>query len=178
MGKDFKFGYEGVIYYSATLLDQRPGDTDGSNNFTNVPWQEMDNVTDVDGDYSAETVDTTTRAEAKKGWKSEVKSIKAGVTKWSARWKPSGTDSAFDVLRNAWLSGNPIPIMDLDGKRDEPGSQGLVGNMSVEFSKKKPVKGIMMVDITVSVQSFPDWVKVNDGGNLEAVEPEPDSTDA
>ncbi|MCA9266224.1 MAG: hypothetical protein KDA60_20330, partial [Planctomycetales bacterium] len=145
MAKSFKLGYEGVLYYSDTPLDQRPGDPTGANNYQTVTWNELDNVMDVDMNADSDSVDTTTRAEAKKGWKSEVKTTKDGKLSTTIRWKPA--DTGFQALRNAWLAGTEVALLDLDGSKDviADQAQGLVGNFTVSFGQKKPVKGIMTV---------------------------------
>lgn len=166
MAKQFKLGFEGGLYFASDgPLDGRPGDTGVTVHYQNATWVEADNITDVDGDYKADKVDTTTRRTAKLGWSSETVTTKSGSTKTTVQWKPS--DPFFVALRNAWLKSEPIAIADLDGLKDEEDAQGLVANMSVEFGKKKPVKGVMMVDVTFTIQDYPNWVEVDNAGVMQ-----------
>ena len=152
---EFVLGSQGVLYYASD------GPIDGTTpTFVNALWVEIPNVMDVDDDFSSDSIDTTTRAEAKSGWNSETRTTKSGTIKFTSRWKPGGTDAAFDALRDAWLTNAAIAVMDLDGAKDVNGNQGLAANFTVSFSKKKPVKGIMTVEVELSVNSWPTWVLV------------------
>ena len=165
---NFRLGYQGVLYYCATPLNGRPGDSpDPSNDFLDATWIEFDNVMDVDNQFQSEKVDTTTRAEAKLGWASEIQTIKSGVMTVTMRHKPG--DTAFEAFRDAWLFGKEIALLDLDGPIDELGNSGLVGNFTLSYNFKKPVKGIMTVEVTASVSSYPNWVEVVTGPVLAAV---------
>lgn len=162
----FKLGYTGVLYYATTNIDREIGGT-GTVDAANAVWNEIDNVTDVDDAFSSEKVDTTTRSEAKKGWASKINTTKNGTIKFQMRWKPS--DAAFIKMRKAWITGGEISLLDMDGpigNAIHAGNQGFVGNFTLEFTRKMPVKGIMMVDVTAELSSFPEWVEVNGSGVL------------
>ena len=164
-------GYEGVIY----LGDNAIVSPDAVGDINAVTWSEMDNVMDADGSFDSEKVDTTTRSEAKVGWASEIATTKSGTISFTARWKPE--DTIFTQLLSAWLNGTEVSVLDLDGSytetppdTNEEGNQGLCANMTCSFSQKKPVKGIMTIDVTLTISSFPHWVAVNATGDaLEIV---------
>lgn len=168
MATNWKFGYEGKLYFGSAILTARP--PDAGSTFSNVTWTEIDNVTDVDGDFEANVIDTTTRAEAKFGWASEVRSIRKATLKFSMRWKPS--DAGFTKLRDAWLTNSEVAMLDLDGKfgaAADSGNQGVVGNFTVSFNKKAAVAGLQMVEVTISGSTYLNWVSVNGSGALVAV---------
>lgn len=161
----FRFGFEGVLYYGTGLLTADFGGT--GTDFSELTWNEMDNVMDVDDQFESDKVDSTTRAEAKRGWSSEVNTTRKGQFSWGMRWKPS--DLGFEALRDAWLNNTEIALLNLDGPKgaaENAGNQGLVGNFTVSFGRKQPVKGITIVEVTASVSSYPDWVEVNGSGAL------------
>lgn len=164
----FRLGMFATTFIGDAPFTGRPSDTPTpSKHFQNVVWTEIENIQDLSVDAESESVDTTTRSEAKKGWSSKVNTTKQGKITTTMRWKPG--DAVFDKLRAAWLFNKEISILDLDGPRTETGAQGLTGNFTVSFSKKKPVKGIMTVDVTLEVSAYPDWV-VNDASDvLQAV---------
>jgi len=170
MPGSFRLGYEGVLYFANTILTGRPGDVGSPDTFANVTWTELDNVMDVDGQFESESVDTTTRAEAKLGWASEIKTTKKGTLSTTMRWRPG--DAGFEKLRDAWLGNSEVALLDLDGgfgDAADEGNQGLVANFTVSFGQKKPVKGIMTVEVSLTISSFPNWVEVDSGGALVAV---------
>lgn len=167
MPESFRYGYEGVMYYSEELIDRFQGAGGGTEDFASVAWVEMDNVMDVDDTFDSDKIDTTTRAEAKKGWNSEVNTTKKAAFKFNIRWKP--TDLAFKKIAKTWLSGKEISLMDLDGPfgvAANQGNQGLVGNFTLAFNRKMPVKGIMTAEVTASLSAFPDWIEVSSTGTL------------
>lgn len=170
MPGNFLLGYEGVLYLTTEPLDGRPGDAGVTVDYSTATYNEMDNVTDVDGNFDSDKVDTTTRSEAKLGWASEISTTKKGETSFTMRWKPG--DARFDQLRNAWLFSQTVGVLDMDQALTVNGAQGLVGNMSVSFGVKRPVKGIQVVDVKLTVAEYPNWVEsdgTGDGSGLTAV---------
>ena len=39
-------------------------------------------------------------------------------------------------------------------------SQGICANWTLSFGQKKPVKGIMTVDVSATISAYPSWVEV------------------
>lgn len=166
---NFRLGYEGVLYFGTGLIEKEFGAGGAGDTFADVAWNELDNVMDVDDTFESDKVDTTTRAEAKKGWASEINTTKKGTFKFTMRWKPG--DAGFEMLRNAWLANSEVALLDLDGPfgaAENEGNQGFVGNFTVSFGIKRPVKGIQTVEVTASLSSLPDWAEVNSSGDLIA----------
>lgn len=166
MPSNFKLGYEGKLYYSPTALTDRPLTASGGGtgtHFGNVVWSnyEITNVMDLEGNFESESVDTTTRSEAAVGWSSEINTTKQGQLTFTMRWKPAAAD--FIVMRAAWLAGGEIAMLDLDGPVGTNGSQGIVANWTLSFNRKMPLKGIMTVDVTAKISSYPNWVTVAGG---------------
>ena len=160
MAKSFLLGYEGGFYIGDAPFDQRPGGS-GSADYTNTTWTEMDIVIDVNNNFASESVDTTTRGEAKVGFSSEVNTTKTGEITTSIRWAPG--DNQFDKMVKAWRDTEEIAVLDLDQLYTVVGAQGLASNMTVSFNITKPVKDIQRVDVTFKISSFPDWIYSIDG---------------
>lgn len=173
MVASFRLGYAGKIYYAtltaggaATAIDDDTLEFDDAT----VTWVEFANVMDVDDQFDSDSIDTTTRAEAALGWASEVNTTKKGQYSFTMRWQPGY--AAFNALRDSWLGNTEIGLLNMDGPfgtAADEGNQGLAGNFTVSFSRKQPVKGIMTVDVTAKLSSYPTWVEVDSGGNLVAV---------
>ena len=165
----FILGYQGYLYIADNALDHRFIGGTGTYDYNDVTWSEIENVMDVDGNFESESVDTTTRSEAKTGWSSKINTTKSGTLNFTMRWQPGS--SIFQQIQSAWLNTTEIALLDLDGELASGGStsaQGLCANFTVSFSQKKPVKGIVTVDVTAEVSSYPDWVYVQTGdGSLD-----------
>ena len=179
MAGNLLFGFEAVAYFSSTKLDGKIATAGTSNDahqqaisgtpdFDGSPpetgnWNVIDNIRDLTFSADAEAVDTTTRAEAAEGWDSQVFTTNRGQVSFTARWKPG--DTAFDVLKNAWLARDFVSLMFLDQALGVNGAQGLVANWSVSFSINQPIKDLQTVDVTLNVAEYPEWVYANATGN-------------
>lgn len=146
---DYLLGNAAKAYWSATALT-------GSNNATVMTSANLaDNIMDLTLEVESEFVDSTTRAEAGNGWKSEIAVLKNGRITFDARWKPG--DTFFEELKDAWLNGSTVTFAALDSAKATTGSQGLLANFSVSFSKTEPLMDIQKISVTLSVASYPSW---------------------
>lgn len=144
------FGKDAKTYYSATLKTST-SDADGKT------WIEATNVADESDNFTAEEVDITTRATAALGWSATATTIKNGEVTFTAMMDTG--DALVAALMAAFLAATPIAMMFLTGADDEPGNFGLAANWSVSMTFPKPVKGVQTADVTLKVQSFPEWVE-------------------
>ncbi len=149
------FGKDAVLYYSSTALS-------ASVTASTASWEEYDNVRDVTGNFSAETVDVTTRATAKLGWAASAAVLNTGEISFNMPQTALGTaDTAFDAIRDAWLNKTEVALAALTGTEGTSGSQGLAANFSVSMSQNQPVKDVQSWDVTLTVSSFPEWYEIS-----------------
>ena len=149
------FGKDAVLYYSATALSD-------SNDAGTTSWTEYDNVRDVTGNYTAETVDVTTRATAKLGWGATASVLNNGEISFNMPQTAIGTsDTVFDAIRDAWLNKTEVALMALNGDESTVGAQGLAANFSVSMSQNQPIKDVQSWDVTCTVSSYPEWYEVS-----------------
>jgi len=148
------FGKDAVLYYSASALSASTAAAAAS-------WSEYDNVRDVTGNFSAETVDITTRATAKLGWAASAAVLNTGEISFNMPQPAVGvTDTVFDAIRDAWLNKTEVTLAALTGATSVSGSQGLAANFSVSMSQNQPVKDVQSWDVTLTVSSFPEWYEI------------------
>lgn len=153
------FGFNAAAYYHATLLDAHKGagTADIIDKFGTLV--NFTNIMDLTGNFEAESVDTTTRAEAALGWSSEVFTTNNAKISFDMRWEPGST--AFDLLKGAWLARSFVCMAFLDQDKSVNGAQGIAANWSVSFSKNEPVKGLQTVGVQLAVAQYPDWITSN-----------------
>ena len=148
------FGKDAILYYSATALAS-------GNGAGTATWVEYDNVRDVTGNFSAETVDVTTRATAKLGWAASAAVLNTGEVSFNMPQPVIGTaDTTFDAIRDAWLNKTEVALMALNGGQAVSGAQGLAANFSVSMTQNQPIKDVQSWDVTLTVSSFPEWHEV------------------
>lgn len=145
LGKDAK------TYHGNALLD---GD---SNTAATVTWTERSNLQDENDNFSAEEIDVTTRASAQLGWGQTLRTTKNAEITFTILMIPG--DEFVSALMSAFLNSAEIPLMFLNGDKDDPGNFGVAANWSVSMTFAKPVKGVQTADVSVKVSSFPEWVE-------------------
>jgi len=146
------FGKDAVLYYSATPL------TVAGVAGIVASFEEYDNVRDVTGNFSAETVDVTTRATAKLGWSATAAVLNNGELSFNMPLTPlDDPDDAFTAIVTAWSEKTEVTMMALTGAIDDTGTQGLAANFSVSMSQNQPVKDVQSWDVTLTVSTFPEW---------------------
>jgi len=146
------FGKDAKLYNSTAALD-------GTVTAATATWVEYDNVRDVTGNYSAETVDVTTRATAKLGWGASAAVLNTGEVTLNIP-QPAAADTIFDAIISAWLNQTEITMLVLNGDKATSGKQGLAANFSVSMSQAQPIKDVQSWDITLTVSSYPEWYVV------------------
>ena len=147
---DIPFGKDAVLFYSSAL---KTTSTDSSA----LTWVEYDNVRDVTGNFTAETVDVTTRATAKLGWSASAAVLNSGEISFNMPQAPlAGGDTTFDAIRDAWLNKTEVAMCALNGP-ESAGSQGLAANFSVSMAQNQPIKDVQSWDVTLTISTFPEW---------------------
>lgn len=181
MPGNFQFGFEHHLYVAIdntttpgapvpVALTQRPpgGPTAGLYHYNTANlWTEYTNVRTVNVGGNNNSVDITTRDEARTGFSTEVNVTTTGEMTFEVRYKPTNsagnvTDLIFEALLRAWLGKKEIAAVDLDKPLDEPGAQGLVGNWTVGFSNQKEVQGVVLANLTLRLSSLPNWIRAAD----------------
>ncbi|MCB1641984.1 MAG: hypothetical protein KDI37_09645 [Xanthomonadales bacterium] len=165
MAKSFRLGYEGALYIANNALNHTEGDSDPPTplyDFTTVTWSELTNIGDVDTGGDPETVDTTTRATARTGFSSEIDVIEKGELTFPIQFDPS--DANFKKLLQAKINKTEVALMDLTEQVTVIGAIGLVGNFTINFGQKKPVKGVQVIEVRAKLIKYSDWVEVVDDG--------------
>ena len=138
------FGKDALTYYSATALD-------GDNGVADVSWTLAENIQDETDNFSAEEVDITTRATAALGWSATATTIKNGEVSFTVLMEKS--DALVTLLMAAFVASTPVTMLFLSGA----GGVGLGANWSVSMTFPKPVKGVQTANVTLKVQSGPEW---------------------
>ena len=165
----FQFGYEHRLYIGANVLSDRPstmgGNGTGTHFNTAAQWTSAyDTIRDLDVGGSENTVDITTRDEARKGFTVEPVVSQTGQITFQIRWLPSqqadlsDADANFVKLLKAWRGQDSVALMELDQERENEGAQGFVGNFNISFNWNKPVQGVVVVDVNARLVSYPDWI--------------------
>lgn len=177
MPLNFQFGYEHYLHLAVDIstptnpipkaFTQRPPGDSPAIHFNNAPWQEYANVRTVTVGGSANSVDITTRDEARSGFSSEVDVTTTGEMTFEVRYKrrtDAGAiqDPIFEALLKAWLGKLEIAAVDLDGPLTRNGAQGLAGNWTVGFSNQKEVQGVVIANLTLKLSSYPNWIRAGD----------------
>jgi hypothetical protein len=157
----FLLGRQAVCYWSTTLLNGSNTATILSNaiighaGVDGVAGNIMDLSLNVDSDF----VDSTTRAEAAQGFKSQTAVLKNGELTFDARWEPG--DDFFDALVDVWLGNTTaIALIALDQAGGTSGAQGLAANFTVGFSKTEPLQDIQKISVTLGIYDNPEWYVV------------------
>lgn len=184
MPLNFQFGFEHYLYLGMTNTDpdgggpllatpqpqaltQRPPGSTPAVHFNNASWQEYSNVRTVTVGGNTNSVDITTRDEARSGFSTEVDVTTSGEMTFEVRYKPTDNagapqDLIFEALLKAWLGKKEIAAVDLDKPLTSPGAQGLVGNWTVTFSNQKEVQGVVLANLTLKLSSLPNWIRAAD----------------
>lgn len=142
---------------------------------TITEWEEYETLRDVSFDGSPNTVDTTTRKEARLGNASQAIASTTRTRTLQIRYKPNesyteANDKLYRLLLKAEKAGKEIAVMELDAPKNSPGALGFVSNCTVSLSMPKPVQDLVVVDVTATISTFGNYI-VNDaaGTNFEAI---------
>lgn len=148
----FLFGKDAVAYRSSTPLSASLAAAAAS-------WVEYDNVRDVSGDFTATKVDVSTRATMKLGWEAEAVVANKGQVKLNIPQKFEA-DTVLTALVTAWKNKTTITMLFLNQAKSVSGAMGLAANFSVEMTQGQPLKDLQTWDVTLSVESFPEFYTV------------------
>ena len=173
VASNFQYGFQHYLYLAhdgagaAEALDSRAGALPAIN-FNTASWVEYSNVRTVTVGGSSNSVDITTRDEARSGFSTEVDATTTGEMSFEVRYKRTTDagvvqDWGFEALLKTWLGRTEIAAMDLDQIITGTGAQGLVGNWTVSFTNQKEVAGVVLATVTMKLSSFPNWVRTADG---------------
>lgn len=179
----YQFGYQHRLYLAYSLsggraepqsLNTRPSDTTPDVTFNTAFWSLFDGVRDVEVGGTANTVDITTRDEARTGFSSEIDVTTSGTMTTEIRYRPTldnvstfGTDKTglgYEALLKTWRRRTTIAAMDLDKEITEVGAQGLVANWGVTFTNRKEVQGVVIATVTFRLVDYADWIVQTSAG--------------
>lgn len=175
MPANYQFGSEHYLIVATTqvggtgdynrplALLGRPSDTpEPAVHVNDAHWVAYDNIRDVSESGSGNTVNITTRDEARRGLSVEVTVTKTGQLTFAVRYRAKRllNDPTYQALMYAALKREEIAMADLDGPMTTVGSQGQVGNYTLTYSLDKPVEGVVIANFTANLTSYPDRVEV------------------
>lgn len=147
---NFVLGKDCKAYYSATAL------TSTSYATPLASATLLDDIKDLNFDFSTEKADITTRGSG--GWKTQVATLKDASISFQMVWKPS--DAGFTAILTAFNATTEIAFFALDGvKTASSGSQGPAGNWMVsKFSRKEGIGEAVTVDVELTPSTYNGWV--------------------
>lgn len=190
MPENFQFGSEHYYYFGVDAtgrpqaMNGRPGDLPAPTHTyeTFGPagldlWTEYGNIRDTSESNNNNTVNITTREDARQGNSIDVIATTSASVSLQVRYKPNaqGTTTPQDLIFAALLRASrfkkEIAAVDLDRPIDQIGAQGQVGNWIVAMSRSKPVEGVVVADVTLTLSGLSDWIIAEDttGGDNFAV---------
>ena len=120
---------------------------------------ELSNVRDVTLNLSAGEADVTTRANS--GWKSTAPTLRECSVDFEMLWKPA--DTGFQAIKAAFLGGTQVRLAVLTGAKDEPGTEGPVGDFTIsQFNRSEPLEEGVKVAVTAKLVTFDEWLEVEE----------------
>jgi len=142
---EFLLGMNGVAYASGTAGTALASCT------------AITNIKDLKLDCSAGEADITTRANS--GFRATAPTLKEMSIDFQMKWLPG--DTGFDMIRTAFLANATIEFAALDQARTVSGAQGPKGSWSItKFSKDESLEGAQMVDVTLKLSTYSEWVVI------------------
>ena len=159
--KKFQFGYDHYLYLPSQgtqpqVLSEITTDlTDGVNA---IDWgSDYTIVRDLSFSGAPNTIDVTTRGEARQGVQAQAIVTTARTLEFQIRYQPSigGTvEYHMAQLVNADLTGSEIALMELDGSLDgDTPTFGFAGNFTVSTTFSKPLQDLVVVDVTATAST-------------------------
>ena len=185
MPDNFQFGSEHYLYVAhdggvPKAMNGRPGDSPAPTQTyeTFGPagldyWKQYGNVRDLSESANNNTVNITTREDARQGLSIEVITTTTASMSFEIRYKPNASgattpqDQIFLAILRASRFKQEIAAVDLDRPIDQIGAQGQVGNWTVAMARSKPVEGVVVAQVDFNLSSLGDWIIADDasGGN-------------
>ena len=146
-----KLGSEAKLYYSTAALS-------ASNPPGSASWNEIKNCRDLTLGMDKGEADVTTRGHS--GYRATLPTLKEVSIEFEMMWEPS--DTAFQKIRDAYLSNTLLAMAVMDGAIGTSGNQGFTANMGViSFSRGEPLEEGMTVSVTVKPSSYIGWYEVS-----------------
>jgi len=140
----YLMGMNAKLYYDATAANPLSGMT------------EISNVKDLTLTLEAGEADVSTRANS--GWRATATTLKACTVEWEMQGKT--TDTAFEVVRDAFLNGTTLELAVLTGTKAVADSEGPKGTFAItNFSRGEPLEEAISVSVTAKLQVFDEWIE-------------------
>lgn len=144
-----KLGLDAAIYYN-------------SGSYGSPSWNELTRVRDVTLNLEKGEADVSTRAGS--GWREVVGTLKDASVSFTMLQAPSGTDTVFAAIRDAFLNNTSLEFLILDGDIATSGSQGLRVTMIVlNFTRNENLEEAIGYDATIRptpADNAPAWYTV------------------
>jgi len=120
-------------------------------------WLEVENVQDLNLGSEHDKAEANTRATRHKRY---LLGLQDNPITFSSLWDPSDAD--FTAFLDAHLNGTTLPIMVLDGDKDEAGTEGLKADVYVSKCERQEVLGeATAADIELAIAysaNLPTWM--------------------
>lgn len=115
---------------------------------------EIERVREVNTNLEAAEADLTDRGND--GWRATEAALRDGSVELDCIW--DGTDTELIQLRDAYLGGNKVALVILDGLAATVGSQGFAANFSITaFNRGEPLEEGVALSITAKPASLHQW---------------------
>lgn len=186
MPTNFQFGHEQYLYiacghatdaddWNPIALDGKIGAAGATSTINDVKWGnvagtsalDFSNIRDVSLQGNENTVDATTRDEARDGVTFEPITGTSYQLTFDARWKPqssSGTprDKILKALLRAAALSAEIGALALDNVITTDGALGYGANWTVSITKQEPVQGVVVASLSLRSTTFFQAVEAQD----------------
>ena len=145
-----KLGLDAALYYN-------------TNNYASPSWSELTRVRDVTLTLEKGEADVSTRAGG--GWREVIGTLKDASVTFTMLQAPSGTDTVFTAIRDAFLNNTAVEFLILDGDIATSGSQGLrVTMMVLSFTRNENLEEAIGYDVSIRptpADNAPAWYTVS-----------------
>lgn len=126
-------------------------------------WFDLRRVTDVEGNFSDNKVDTTDREAARERWQEEDIVTRKGEKTFTIFNDPS--DKLAQLLIAAWDAGIEVPLWDLDQNpylaTDAAPVKGFLANFTLGMRESKPIQGMQTFQVTASAVGYSKYQFLN-----------------
>jgi len=134
---------------------------DDQSSYASPTWSLVDNCKDLTLTLEKNDADVTTRGN--NGWRAVVGVLKDATVEFQMVWDTD--DANFQLIKDAFLNGDPVNIAAMDGLIATPGSEGLRALMTVtKFTRNEPLEEALTVDVSLRPTYVPadpaEWLVV------------------
>jgi hypothetical protein len=135
---------------------------DDQSSYASPTWSLVDNCKDLTLTLEKNDADVTTRGN--NGWRAVVGVLKDATVEFQMVWDTD--DANFQLIKDAFLNGDPVNIAAMDGLIATRGSEGLRALMTVtKFTRNEPLEEALTVDVSLRPTYFPadpaEWLVVS-----------------